>query len=449
MEFGAYKLGITEAKNLSWEFASQMRPAIQPAMVYVAHKSLAWIGVESPFVIAFLFRLLAAALSFLSIHLLIRAFYDKIVGEKLKVSFLLLSFFLWFLVFNDVRFSSENMGGHLFVAAFALFFIWEKPSRIQYFLMGTVLGLSFIFRYQNAFLIAGWLLWLLFINKLKFSDLLLTASGIVLLFFFGIAIDRWFYGEWVLSTWKYFEENILLGKMASGWGEQPWYDYLVQIFNIGIPPFSLLYIVPFILVVIYRWKDAVVWTVLPFVLIHVYISHKELRFLFPALGLLPLIIVKAGEIVNEKWPNLFQNKLFKIVVVLFWIQNGIFTLIVSLKSADNQVDIYEEIYNRYDQPVVLYYTNDNPYTRALDVYYYRRANVTTRHINAVEEIRVLPDTTVLFATVSHDEDAIVHPKNKQIFSALPEWVKAFNVFDWVERTRFWTVYEIQNPPSKK
>lgn len=448
MEFGGYKLGMTQEKNLSWEFASRMRPAIQPAMVYIAHKVLGVIGVDSPFTIAFLLRLFSAALSFLSIHLLIRAFYDNIKGEKLKLTFVALSFLLWFSVFNSVRFSSENLAGRLFVMAFALFFIWKNPNPKQYFLMGIILGLSFLFRYQNAFLMVGWLAWLLFINKSKFNHLLLTALGILMMFVLGIFIDKWFYGEWVLSTWKYFEENILLDKM-SGFGIEPWYYYLVQIFNVGIPPFSLLYIVPFVLLMVYRWKDALVWTVLPFLLIHFYIGHKELRFLFPAIGLLPLVAVTAVEMVNDKWPGFFKNAVVKVFVFLFWVQNALFTLIVSVKAADAQVAMYKDLYNKYEEPLVVYYIKDNPYCRALDVYYYKRTNLSVREIQSLDEIKLLPDTTVLFATVKNEEGIVLEKNNEKIFSALPDWIKMFNVFNWVERTRFWKVYEIKNKPQIK
>ena len=255
MEFGGYKLGMVQEKNLSWEYASKMRPAIQPLMVYCTHKTMDLIGIDSPFSIAFILRLFTAFITFLSIHLLVKAFYDDIKGEKLKRSFVLLSFLLWFGVFHSVRFSSENMAGRLFVIAFALFFIWKEKTGKHYFMMGILLGFSFLFRYQNAFMIAGWLAWLLFINKSKFHNLLLSSLGIILVFSIGILIDRWFYGEWVLSTWKYFEENILLNK-AAGFGVHPWYTYLFDIFTVGIPPFSLLYILPLFLLTIFKPKDA-------------------------------------------------------------------------------------------------------------------------------------------------------------------------------------------------
>jgi len=133
---------------------------------------------------------------------------------------------------------------------------------------------------------------------------------------------------------------------------------------------------------------------------------------------------------------------------LFWVQNALFTLIVSFKAADAQVAMYKELYNKYDKPVVVYYIKDNPYCRALDVYYYKRTNLSVREIQTLDEIKLLPDTTVLFATVKNDEGIVLEKNNEKIFSALPDWIKAFNAFNWVERTRFWKVYEVKNQPVK-
>ena len=96
----------------------------------------------------------------------------------------------------------------------------------------------------------------------------------------------------------------------------------------------------------------------------------------------------------------------------------------------------------------MYYIKDNPYCRALDVYYYKRTNLSVREIQTLDEIKLLPDTTVLFATVKNEEGIVLEKNNEKIFSALPEWIKAFNAFNWVERTRFWKVYEVKNQPVK-
>ncbi|MCX6181814.1 MAG: glycosyltransferase family 39 protein [Bacteroidetes bacterium] len=447
MEFAGMKLGLTEKANLAWEYGSEMRPAIQPFMVYVAHRFFGLFGIDSPFAIAFILRLFSAALSFLSIHLLLKAFLDKVEGEKLKLSFVLLSFLLWFSVYNSVRFSSENLAGRVFIIAFALFFIWKEGSRKQYFLVGALLGLSFLFRYQNMFLIAGFLAWMLFINKSKFTSLLILALGIVALFGVGVLIDRWFYDEWVLSIWKYFEENILNDK-ASGFGVAPWYYYFTKLFNQGIPPFSLLYIVPFILLLIYRPKNPVVWVVLPFLLVHMYIGHKELRFLFPLVGLLPLLAVQSGELINEKWKGLLQMKFFKVFTVLFWIQNGLFLCYISFSATESYIPMFEKIYTTYEQPAVLYYIEKNPYDRALDIHYYRRTNLRLQQIDNITDIHVSPDTLALFATFNDTDAVVMSEKNKLIYYNLSDDLKKYNVNNWVSRTLFWKVFEVKALPAK-
>ncbi len=439
LEFGGMKLGIVDESTLSWEYAAKMRPSIQPLMVYCTHKILAVVGADNPFTVPFVLRLFAAALSLLSIHLLLKAFQDKFTGEKARWNFFLLSFFLWFSVYHAVRFSSENLSGRTFVIAFALFFLWKEKNLKQHFFIGLILGFSFLFRYQTGFLIAGFMAWMLFINKTKWRELFSIMLGILAVFALGVVIDYWFYNEWVLSTWEYFRQNIILDK-ASGFGRDPWYYYLVQIFNRGIPPFSLLYLLPVVLL-FFKPKNVLLWIILPFLLLHFYIPHKELRFFFPLIGFIPLLIMESGEIIKEKW-NILHSKFFKVANVLFWIHNFVFLAIISLKSADAQVPMYELIYNKYTEPTVIYYVEHNPYSRAREVYYYKRKNLEVRKVNSINEVKSLADTTVLFATINTEEAKQMDATQTLIYSALPNWLKHFNVFNWVERTKFWKVYQV-------
>ncbi len=443
LEFGGLKLGLTEAAKLPWEFEAKMRPALQPAMVYGMHKVMSVLGVDDPFTISFVLRLFAAAVSFLSIHLLIKAFIDKIKGEKLQLSFILLSFFLWFSVYNSVRFSSENMGGRVFIIAFALFFTWKYISLKQHFLVGFLLGISFLFRYQNAFMIAGFVAWMLFVNKNKWKELLLLVIGFTIAFGIGVLLDRWFYEEWVFTTWKYFEQNILLNK-AADFGVEPWYFYAIDLLNKGIPPFSILYLLPFLVLCIYQRKNAAVWCIVPFVVLHSYIAHKELRFLFPLIGFIPLLAVQCGEIFKEKWPLFFQNKVLKVFIYLFWAYNTIFLLITSFKAADARLPLFEMIYDSYQKPVKLYYIEDSPYGTTAKFYYFSKPNFSSHEIHRINELKLAKDTVVLFVTRDVNEQQILSKKNKLVYESFPQWIKLFNVGGWVERTKFKKVYELKS-----
>ena len=276
-EFAGLKLGINQEHDLAWEYDKQMRPTLQVGMIVLAQRAFHFIGVNNPFLIAFFFRILSAIFSFGVTLFLFLLWEKKFHTEKLKWWFFLCSFFLWFLFYNGVRFNSEMWSGHSFVLALCLFWYWKTPSKVQYLELGLLVGLSFLFRYQAAFMIAGWGLWLIFIHKEKWNKLIFFTLGGLLMVGLGVFIDRWFYGEWTLSLWNYFEQNILLDK-ASYFGVDPWWHYFPALFIKGIPPFSLIYLFSICIYITKRPKSVITWISLLFIAIHLFIAHKELRF---------------------------------------------------------------------------------------------------------------------------------------------------------------------------
>ena len=64
LEFAGLKLDLTTQSELPWEYHSQMRAALQPAIVVGAHAAFRVLGLaENPFTIAFLLRCTSAILS--------------------------------------------------------------------------------------------------------------------------------------------------------------------------------------------------------------------------------------------------------------------------------------------------------------------------------------------------------------------------------------------------
>jgi phosphatidylinositol glycan class B len=143
-------------------------------------------------------------------------------------------------------------------------------------------------------MIFGLLAWLLFIRKVNIGKLALLLVSMLIMVGVGIVIDRWFYGEWTLTVWNYFTENILHGK-ANAFGTEPWYTYVSEALVRLVPPFSLVFILAPIILIFMDRRNALGWVILPFILVHSMIGHKEIRFLFPMVGLLPVVIVQAIE----------------------------------------------------------------------------------------------------------------------------------------------------------
>jgi phosphatidylinositol glycan class B len=177
--------------------------------------------------------------------------------------------------------------------------------------------------------------------------------------------------------------------------------------------------------------------------VHFLIVHKEIRYLFPIIGFVPIIIIKSVEIIQERWnPSLSDNKYVKITAKLFWITNIVALVVIAFKPADNQISLYQKLYDDYKTPATLYYTTDNPYHRILDVNFYKRSNLELKKINAANELNFDSSRKQLFVTLDKNAVNEIKARKKLIYSTLPDWIMRFDFNHWVKRTKCWYVYEL-------
>ncbi|MCX6250999.1 MAG: hypothetical protein NTX61_09615 [Bacteroidetes bacterium] len=447
LEFAGYKLNLTDKINLPWEFYRQMRPSIQPVLVIIVYKIFGLFGMVNPFIVATFLRILTAGISFISMWLIYQAYAKDVKIDILKNWFLLLSFFLWFAISNNVRYSSETWSGNLFIMAYALMLMENRSDKWIYLLTGLLFGLSFIVRYQAGFLVAGLILWSVFVKKERFISLFLMFLGILIAVGLGILSDRWFYGEWTLTAWNYLEQNILLDKM-SGFGTQPWWFYITDVFIRGIPPFSLVYIFSFLILFLFHRKDPLTWTILPFVVLHFFLGHKETRFLFPIVGFLPIIIVKSIETICDKWkPGILEISGIKLFAATFWITNLLLLFYGTVNPADGQVNLYKKIFQEYSTPTTLYFINEDPYYRAKKIGFYKRQNLTIQKLDSNNEMTFNSKGLCLVAAKNKKLINLRHP-SKLIYTTYPDWIYHFNLNHWMERTKCWYLYEVREEPMK-
>lgn len=441
LEFAGFKLGMNSVANMPWEFHYQLRSALHPAIVVAFYKLFSFFGFTNPFGIATFFRFLTAAFSFWSSWLLYKAYAPKITSELIKRWFLMLCFLLWFGVFLKVRFSSESWSGMLMVFGFSYYLLNEKSIKWRHFVAGLLFGVAFLFRFQSGFVILGFGLWLIIIEKVKFISLLKFGTGLLLMLAVGVLIDFWYYGEWILTWWNYLMQ--LFGTSKS-FGNDPLWFYFSDSFVKAVPPFSLVFIGSVLLVFVRKPKDMLTWAVLPFLVFHFFIGHKETRFLFSVLGLMPVFVFKALEIISQKKGDaLFVGKFAKISIKLFWLSNFIALLVIAVKPADSQISLYKTIYNKYDKPAVLYFVKDNPYDRIKDIYFYKRENLIVSKIDTVSILKNLSNDTIrLFVSKNQSEINALDCKKEMIYSTFPEWVWKINFKHWVERSKMWYVFEV-------
>ncbi|RYD74895.1 MAG: hypothetical protein EOP53_17445 [Sphingobacteriales bacterium] len=449
LEFAGLKWGVNQKHDLAWEYREQMRPAFQPAIVVALYRFYGWFSEPNPFIIITFLRYVSAALSLGGILLFINTFKEKIGTEKLQRWFVLLSFFLWFTVFNNVRYSSESWSGSFFLLSLTLVARQDKRSSWKYFLIGILLGISFLCRYQAALLIFGLGLWMLFIAKENFKHIALVVTGFLVVFAAGFFIDFWFYENWVFTSWQYFEQNILLGK-ASGFGVEPFWHFASETFLSALPPFSLFYIFATLIFIYYRPKSIITWSLVPFMFIHHITAHKELRFLFPIVNFLPFMMIESLQIIQQKSTKIkafLQTKAARRIERIFWISNICILLVVMFKPVDRNIPLYRFLFNRYTSDATLYSVVGDPYLRALNVRYYKRPGLYNQPIKSLSEIPVQPGRTQLLIVDDKQTISQCGCTHKLIYQNFPDWMEVINFNNWEARSNRIYVYEIQKIPS--
>jgi phosphatidylinositol glycan class B len=279
LEFMSYRLGITAASELPWEFSARIRPWFQPLVYFLVAKPLLLLGLKDMFTIAFVLRLATGLFSLVALAAFARAVLPTIAGDEEKRAFVRYLPLFGFLPYLFVRTSSETLSAAFFALGLALAIDRRTPARLA--LAGLCCGLAFESRYQTALLGAGLLAWLTIIARARLLALAAFLGGGLAALALGTLADRWGYGAWVFPPYDYFQVNIVQGVAARTFGREPVFAYLYLL------PAQLFFAITLVLMaaMLAMWlrnsRHPVTWVTLPFVLAHVLIAHKEARFLFP------------------------------------------------------------------------------------------------------------------------------------------------------------------------
>jgi phosphatidylinositol glycan class B len=400
IEFAELKLGTDAPADLAWEYHYKIRTALQPSLCYVLFSFLKFCSITDPYLQTFILRSITGILAVLAIYYFIKSTTLLIKPHWRKVYYVL-SYFVWFLPWLNVRYSSEAWSGLFFLLAIASL-LRNKNTLISYFIIGALLAFSFIFRFQTAFLSFGLILWLILIKK---ED----KKNIVTLCFSGLAViviclfvDAWFYGEFTISFINYFYSNIYKD-IASSFGISPWYYYLYYTFRFSFFPIGSTIIIAFAFIIFKFPKNIFVWCILPFLIIHSIIPHKELRFLFPLINFIPIILILAiQELFDSKnW----MPKWFKIISV-FIVTSLVFInltglIVMTFKPAGfGAIEIAQYMQRNFkDKPVnLISFDGSNPYDpwNGLHAKFYESNNIHELRLNSLNELNrtILKDSMV-------------------------------------------------------
>ena len=299
LEFAWARAGLAPTAALPWEFAAQIRPASQPMLAMGLLKALRALGVTSPFPWMLCLRLGTLAAS-LGVVLWVIARISPKLDRRGRQVLWLTGPFLWFAPLFMFRFTSENLAGLALVAALPLLEARTR-NRTSEWWVGGLLGLSFVFRFQMAFSIVALLLWVTIYRPRGLRDAARIGAVAAIVVGASSLVDAWFYGEWVFTPWLYVRANLLEG-MASSFGTSPVYSYFIGAPLLMAPPLSLVLLVLVGAGLAFHRQSVWTWAFAAFLVGHMLIPHKEVRFLLPLLYLVPVLAARGAEILAGRGP---------------------------------------------------------------------------------------------------------------------------------------------------
>ena len=431
MRWMSFKLGLMDDKILSWEYPARIRPWLQPYLYTILLKPFYFLGFNNPFHMSLILRVVSSTIGFYSLYkisTLIPKYYENEIIKKIVCFSIYLT---WFLPFLHARTSSENFSLSFFL--FGIYFL-ESDKKLNSKIYGSIfLSLSFIFRFQTCLLIAPYIIGKYFIQKVQIKKFLIFISVLFLTTLISTYIDKIGYNVWTFTPWNYVYQNIFKG-VASGFGVSPFYYYLDKVFSRGVPPLSLIFMIP----CIYLWikKPLNIWSFssLVYFISHSLIGHKEVRFILPMFGVFPFVL---GYFLQE---TNFWKKLKGWPTKLFLTQTFILLFISTTKSAYGPMSFYKNLYYSSENIEKIYTLN----VIRDKLKFYLKKDIPFEHIQDNQVNEILKNNSEVFFLMDkfhHREIFFNNKKCKQIYLSYPEWVMKIKIGNWQKRSKVWSMFK--------
>lgn len=434
IEFAELKSGNNQTSDLAWEYSAQVRSALQPGIAYVSLNFFRFFEINDPYILMFLIRACSGILMLIAITYFVKN-TEHLLRDGWKLPYLCISYFLWFLPFVNIRFSSETYSALTFLVAVGL---WHsKVKKQKHILIGILLGLSFLFRFQTAFMSLGFIAWLAFTYRIHLRPLItIIVSGSLVVVLLGGAVDYWFYQKITISFYNYFVSNVI-NDIASTYGVSPWYHY----FELSYDSMHIWAIMLWFIVIkhlITKRSDLLTWVLLPFLVVHIVIPHKEMRFLIPIANFLPLIAVLSMQSISDAvdFKKLHYRIATTITLIFLFFINLLATIVNTFGPADTRgsTKIIQEIYSRYDGGNVVLWGGkfNNPYRPipANQNYYGNDKVLITPFYPTMKELKNDDANLIVLkrSNVKSIKKLSQLFKVKKIQQGVPEWIFSIKSF---------------------
>ncbi len=357
---------------------------------YVLFTLFKWLHLDDPQLKMFFVRLIHACFSMVVVVLGYRI-TEKLSDKKsAKLVGLLLAAF-WFMPWISIRNLVEVVAiPFLFISTWIIVKNENNKKKLLIFIWaGFIAGIAFSIRYQTIIYTGGMGLALIFQKQIR--EVVLFGLGyIVSLFLFQGLIDIFVWGypfaeflEYVLYNLEYRNSYIT--------GE--WYNYLLLIFGLLIPPVSI-----FVFAGIFKnWKKRLIifLPTLLFLGFHSYFPNKQERFILTIIPFVILIGVMGwNEIMRVSSFVKRNRKLVKGSWVFFWILNIILlSAITTMYSKRARVEAMTHLH-KYENIKAILLENTNGTDIQIMPQFYLGQWIVRHKVTKANPTNQLPDFTM-------------------------------------------------------
>lgn len=235
---------------------------------------------------------------------------------------------LWFMPYLSVRNLVEMVCIPPLLAGCWLIIKDEKPKWTSYLLAGFIIGFAFSIRYQTALFIGG--VGLVLLLQHQWRGFAFYSVGVVanVLLFQGL-VDYLLWGYPFAEFLGYLQYNV---QHKNDFTTGPWYNYLLLITGLALPPFSVLLWFGY-----FKNVKAKLLLFLPsllFLVFHCYFVNKQERFILP---FFPFFIILGMAGWQNKATNYFyapgRIKATRAVAITVLSLNILLLFIASISSS--------------------------------------------------------------------------------------------------------------------
>jgi len=296
-----------------------------PGVHFVLFTFFRWIGLEDPQTKMFVIRLIHGLFSLVTVYLGYRI-TETLDGKKTAfVAGLLLALY-WFIPFMSVR-NLVEMANVPFMMMGYWLMLREKSKQkvfLSFLMAGIWFGFAFNIRPQTGLitLVAGVIL---LFRRQWLAVAAMTLGTLLIITLIQGGIDYFIWGYPFAEIIGYI--NICLTE-RNDYITQPWYNYLLVLSGMLIPPVSLFLLFGFLR----TWKKYLIifLPVAIFLIFHSWFPNKQERFILP---IIPFFII-TGVIGWNNFTGLSQfwkkrPRLLNGCWIFFWILNTILLIAFS------------------------------------------------------------------------------------------------------------------------